>query len=187
MSEQISPKELEHYKIVLNAWVLSRLEKDKAILTLSSAGIGLLVTLITKFGVKSQCELLLYTFGILIFIVAAGCIVAIFHFNANHLKKVVKEEESESPFLQFLDKAAATLFILGLVNLFAIGLLSATNSYFTSKEVVMSEKKGGQTFGMNESFDGIADLKPDKPEKNPSPNIAENDTSNDVDSVGGKK
>jgi len=151
---------LEYYKVILSAWVTTRLEKDKAILTLSSAAIGLLVTLLAKFGVQSRCEYLLYVLGILVFIVSASLIVLIFHYNSVHLERVARDKEQSSPTLQILDKSAAVLFIIGLIIFFCIGLLSAANSYSNLKrEVSMHEKKVVLPSQIR-SFDGIANLRP---------------------------
>jgi hypothetical protein len=153
---------LEHYKAILSAWVATRLEKDRAILTLSSAAIGLLVTLLAKFGVQSKSEFLLYVLGILVFIVSASLIVLIFHYNSVHLERVARDKEQSSPMLQILDKSAAVLFVIGLIILFCIDLLSAANSYSNSKrEVSMHEKKVVlPSQYRTDSFDGIANLKP---------------------------
>ena len=37
-------KDVEYYSHLVNSWITTRMEKDKAILTLSTAGLGVLVS-----------------------------------------------------------------------------------------------------------------------------------------------
>ena len=53
-------KEIALYSAVVQAWAGTRMEKDRSILNLSAAGIGLLVTLLTTVGVTARCQLVLY-------------------------------------------------------------------------------------------------------------------------------
>ncbi|WDT74288.1 MAG: hypothetical protein MPW16_13610 [Candidatus Manganitrophus sp.] len=43
-------KELAFYEATVNAWITTKFEKDKHLLTLSLAAIGLLITLLTTVG-----------------------------------------------------------------------------------------------------------------------------------------
>ena len=57
---QDSPKDVAFYSTVAQAWVATRMEKDKTLLSLATAGIGLLATLLTTAGASSLRQLFLY-------------------------------------------------------------------------------------------------------------------------------
>lgn len=43
-------KNIAHYSVLLDAWIQTRTERDKTLVTLSAAGVGLLVTILTTAG-----------------------------------------------------------------------------------------------------------------------------------------
>ena len=57
---QHAQKEIAFYSKVVEAWVATRMEKDKTLLSLATGGIGLLVTLLSTLGASSPTQLLLY-------------------------------------------------------------------------------------------------------------------------------
>lgn len=54
---EIEGKNIAYYQSHVDAWFLTRLEKDKAIFTVSSVGIGFLATILTTVGIKHIYEL----------------------------------------------------------------------------------------------------------------------------------
>jgi hypothetical protein len=46
-------KEVEYFAAIANAWVNTRVEHDKSLLTLSAGGIGLLITLLSTVGIET--------------------------------------------------------------------------------------------------------------------------------------
>ena len=53
-------KEVAYYTALVDAWINTKMERDKSLLSLATAGIGLLVTLLTTVGITSGIMYLLY-------------------------------------------------------------------------------------------------------------------------------
>ncbi len=56
---ELEGKNIAHFSVMLSAWVQTKMERDKTLVTLSSAAIGLLITLITTVGVNDWYELVI--------------------------------------------------------------------------------------------------------------------------------
>src|SRR4051812_12163082 len=65
-------KQVAFYGAVVTAWVETAMEKDKTLLSLSTGGIGLLVTLLTTVGPSSNDELWWYAAAGTCFVLAVG-------------------------------------------------------------------------------------------------------------------
>src|ERR1700733_4671800 len=53
VEEEHQKHELAHYAATVTAWFNTKMEHDKSLLTLSTAAVGVLITLVTKFPVSS--------------------------------------------------------------------------------------------------------------------------------------
>lgn len=126
------------YSATLNAWYTTKLERDKNILGLSAAAIGLLVTLVTTVGVYSIYTASIYVLAVLSFLVSIICILSVFNRNADHLEKLIKYEEDKSEILNFLDKLSTGSFILGVIFTLLVGLFSGMYN-LNKKEMAMSK------------------------------------------------
>jgi hypothetical protein len=119
-------KDVAFYSAVVGAWVETRMERDRSLLALSSAGIGLLVTLLTTVGVTESWQLILYGLDSLAFGIGIVTAVLIFQRNAEYLKQLTQNgDASGDPWLVQLDRVILVSFIFGMVLLAAIGLSSA--------------------------------------------------------------
>jgi hypothetical protein len=89
-------KSIEFYSQLINAWFQYRMEFDKSIMTLSIAGIGVLITFMSTFGIKNVncCILALYIMSILFFISTIILILIIFILNTNQINKYLQKNES---------------------------------------------------------------------------------------------
>lgn len=169
-------KKVEFYSACVNAWFNTKLEYDKSVLALSTGGIGLLLGLLNAFGLSDLFSLGFYVLAIVSFVVSIVCVLAVFHFNASHVEKVIQGEESDSFVLSVLDKFAVWSFALGVFFVAFVAVSSALNLY--KKEIKMSQNKSksglvGDSFnGMKrldvsaksgKSFNGVAAIQP-KPE-----------------------
>lgn len=126
-------KELAFCAAAVQAWVATRMEKDRTILGLSTAGIGLLTTLLTSVGPSSGFQLALYSAAGLSFIVAIVCAVVVFDRNADHLRDVLKDQrKGDDPRLQRLDWVLFLSFLLGVV-LTGVVAVSAGFSHLGAK------------------------------------------------------
>lgn len=156
MSDQ--EKELHFYSAVVNAWFSTRAELDRSLLTLSAAGIGLLVTLLSTIGVASVEGVVLYVAALLSFLVCLGAVLWIFARNANHLQEIVHSDAPTDKVLGALDVTAAISFLVAAVLSCIIGIATAVQS-FRSHEVSMSEDQKSHGLAQD-SFNGATNMRP---------------------------
>lgn len=113
--ELINNKNVEFYSHLVNGWITTRMEKDKAILTLSTAGLGVLVAFFNNIVYSDITSLLLYGLSLIFFIVAIISGVWILSENADYCEAIIKEEEAKNEkLIDILDKSLIYSFILGL-------------------------------------------------------------------------
>lgn len=159
-------KKIQYYSALVQAWLDTKIERDKSLLALSTAGIGLLITLLTTVGASSNYSIILYCIAIFCFLVCIIAVLIIFKRNAEHLKQVIKNKESTDPVLKKLDKISFISFILGILLSCILGISTGINSLPKSREAKMSKEKSANTMVNKgkkyekKSFDGISDLKP---------------------------
>ena len=119
-------KEIALYSAVVQAWAGTRMEKDRSILNLSAAGIGLLVTLLTTVGVTARCQLVLYILAMIGFGIAILTALWIFSKNATYLKQVAKSNKvGDDKTLVRLDRVLIIAFLVGITMLVTIGIVTA--------------------------------------------------------------
>jgi hypothetical protein len=109
-------KEVEYYSHLVNGWITTRMEKDKAILTLSTAGLGVLVSFFNNISANHYLSLILYGLALLCFIISIISGVWILSANAEYCEAVIGEEEepANGKLIDCLDKFLMGSFILGL-------------------------------------------------------------------------
>ncbi len=162
----IHEKKVQYYGALVQAWLNTKLERDKSILALSTGAIGLLITLLTTVGVSSNVSIILYFLAICCFLVCIIAVLLIFNRNAEHLKQVAKNEAESDPKLKKLDKISFRSFIFGIILSCVIGVSSGFDTLHKSREAKMSKEKSTKTLVNDgkgyekKSFDGISDLEP---------------------------
>jgi hypothetical protein len=121
MTDQ-TPDDKEWDRILRQAWITSSLERDKAIITLSSAGLALLVAFITRvtghhcvIGVILFIGLVGFTASI---IAGVGCL----HVNRAIILRELKREQEQD--YSLFDKILIAGFVVGVVSIFLIGLVT---------------------------------------------------------------
>ncbi len=159
-------KEIEFYAATVGAWLSTKFELDKSLLTLSTGAIGLLVTLLTSIGATSVEGLVLYFTALLSFLVCVVSILLVFKRNAKHLEDIVSETQSSDPLLKSLDTSAAISFVFGVILTLIIGGTAAINQ-FIQKEIKMSktENKTIHNVAVGDSINGLEALRPASKEK----------------------
>ncbi|WP_429118261.1 hypothetical protein [Aeromonas veronii] len=117
----------------------TRLETDKSVLTLATAALGLIVTLLTSSHVKDFCTLIAFVSSALLFVVCVVSVLFIFDFNA----KYIASQGSNDKALKILDFVARFTFSLGVVvTLCAAANVSIKNVERNIKETIeMTDKK----------------------------------------------
>ena len=148
-------KKIEFYSESVAAWYNSRLEHDKSLLTLSAAGVGALVALLTTIGVKGKIEFAMYVFALASFLTCIFSTLFIFKHNSTYIEKVIQDKaETSDPTLSKLDQAALWSFLVGVTLTAGIGLIAAFNS---SGESMAKETKNL----FQDSFNGSLKLSPE--------------------------
>jgi hypothetical protein len=193
-----SQKEVAFYGNIVNAWIQTRMELDRTLIYISSAGIGFLITLLAnKEGINTTDFLVFLAAFIAFFIVIILC-VAIFHRNATHLEALLQNDKAKDRWLDALDCAAKGFFILALFCTLLIGVLTYSNQLYQinkntggntmsenrSKELLnkIDEGSSGETRPSFEKLDekslsGLGNLKPDTQTNNDSDNTNDNQNS----------
>ncbi len=133
-------KDVAFYSAALQAWYTTRFERDKHLLSLSTAGIGLLVTLLTTVGAGSGYTVVMYVCALVPYISCMIAVLLIFQRNSDHLQNVVQGKDESDPILRILDKFASSAFIVGVVFTMLVGCFSAMDQH-NSKESSMSKDK----------------------------------------------
>ncbi|HIF5828865.1 TPA: hypothetical protein ACY4P9_004811 [Vibrio parahaemolyticus] len=144
----------------LNAWYATKLERDKHLFSISSVGLGLLVTLATTIGFNSIYAAIMFCLAVFAFLACICAVLWIFNANADHLVKAVAGSDEPSQLLSILDRTAWISFLLGMVFSVILGVFSAIDN--VNKEPIMSDKKTTEItfngFSM-ESFNKIANMR----------------------------
>lgn len=170
-------KKVAYYSAAVTAWFTTSLEYDKSLLTLSAAGIGLHLTLLTTVGLKSAEGLVLYIGAILCFAASLLAVLRVFRLNQKHIEDIVSSKTTGTdPVLARLDLFAIVSFGVGVVLTAIVGISAAIYSY-SEKDKPMTEKQqpthGVPTFdnvngaarlqpttSLEKSFNGAASLQP---------------------------
>ncbi|MBF0165285.1 MAG: hypothetical protein HQM01_12430 [Magnetococcales bacterium] len=118
-------KDKIYYEVCLNGWIQTKMERDKSLLTISSAAIaGLIGVLNTDIG-NSFDKKVCIAFAVLFFSACLFVVIVIFNKNSEYLQAVVKEENSEKveKRLIILDLSAFYFFISGAIFVILLGVM----------------------------------------------------------------
>lgn len=163
--DNYNEKNVAFYSATLSAWYTTKFEKDKHLLSLSTAAIGLLVTLATTIGTSAACIAVMYVLALLSFLICVMSVLSIFGRNSKHLEDLVKGTADKDPVLSALDKLASSSFVFGIIFTLLIGLFSGIENY--SKEESTMAKDTEKMVTTNEgslkkSVEGAAAMRPSK-------------------------
>ncbi|MCK9189493.1 hypothetical protein [Acidithiobacillus sp.] len=154
-------KEVEFYSQGMAAWFGTALEHDKSLLTLSVAGIGVLVS-VMQTAIDSVASFLLYVGAIFAFMLCLVFVLMIFRRNKKHIIDVFNRQITADPFLVVLDSAASCSFFIAMLLSAALGISSAINT-FSDKGNEMSNDKTKSTSKPVAAYDGFNDVGKLKP------------------------
>jgi hypothetical protein len=119
-------KDVQYYAACVNAWHNSALEHDKNLLTLSSGGIGLLITLLNTVGASSCLMVSCYVIAIFAFLVCLTSVLIIFKRNRKYIEQIINNnKEDKDDILSVLDYIAIISFGIGVLFSGFIGILAA--------------------------------------------------------------
>lgn len=89
--DELKGKNVAHYSVLLGAWIHTKMEHDKTLVTVSIGGIGYLISVLTLVGVKSMWEIPLFLGGFGGFLITLFTALEIYKANAQHLEKELRE------------------------------------------------------------------------------------------------
>ena len=153
-------KDIEYYSNSVNAWFNTKLERDKSILAISAGALGLLITLLTAFGVNNLTELIIYFAAIFFFMLAIVFMVIIFNRNASYLSKLNEGKSDKDSILTVLDHIGFWSFILGIIFSFIIGCSLILSSLNINTEVKMAKETKETRVKIKKSFNNASSMKP---------------------------
>lgn len=169
--KELQGKNVAYYSAMLSAWIQTKMEHDKTLVTISSAAIALLVTLGTVVGVRSACEIAVFMIGIISFIVCIGITLRVYQLNSKLIEQELRDDETKRPRLKRYDRFAWTMFLVGMVSLGVIGVVAVFNKYQEIRSRDMSNDRARQLIDTTptekRSMDGIGQLKPRPSEGEP--------------------
>lgn len=151
-------KQVEFYSQGVAAWFNSALEHDKSLLTLSVAGIGVLVSLMPS-SINSLCSLFLYVAAILAFTICLVSVLTIYKRNKKHILDVIAGDAKNDSLLEILDTTASFSFFIAMLLSGMLGISSAITIY-NEKGNKMANEKNTKAVVTYDSVNGIAQLKP---------------------------
>ena len=140
---ELRDRRVAYYSAWLGAWIKTRMEKDKQLLTLSALATGLLVTALKN--PETAFEFVIWATAALCFIVVMILILLIFGKNADYIevlitedyaeesdkKQIQEQERKKTKELNRLTKWAFGIFILG--GALTIFLVLAQSGFILTK------------------------------------------------------
>lgn len=167
---ELEGKNVAHYSVLLSAWIQTRMERDKTLVTLSAAAIGLLVTILTTVGARSTWEIPLYGVSVVSFLVTIWSALVVYQLNSEHIEHAIQGGSERDPRLKKYDKRSLRAFVTGCVSALFIAIVSASFQISKAEEHDMSRKNrtgqgAGEKVHIKKSVDGVTSLNPNRKEK----------------------
>ena len=162
---ELEGKNIAHYSVLLSAWIETKMERDKTLVTLSAAAIGLLVTILTTVGAKHFWEIPLFAFAVISFLVTIWSSLTIYQLNSEHLEEAIRGSSGKDPRLEKYDKRSVGAFIIGSIAALLIGVSSASCELINLKvnkmtnQQKLSSNSEKRTIS-RDSIDGVTKLNP---------------------------
>ena len=117
-------KELAYYSALVSAWIETKMEFDKSLVMLSAGGIGLLITILSTVGVKTELELILYGGAFISFLLCVVSCLLIFNRNTRLIENSIRSKSLKKHRLNWLDIIAPTSFLSGILFSISIGVIA---------------------------------------------------------------
>jgi len=160
-SDETGQQKIQFYGASVAAWFNTALEHDKSILTLSAAGIGLLVTLLTTTGISGAALLSLYIASVVSFLLSICGVLLIFKRNKYHIEQIISGKSKDADaVLSKLDTLVILAFAFGVVFSALIGISAGISSYVQRVQAMKESKVVPGQQVANDSFNSMAKLQP---------------------------
>jgi len=160
--KELEGKNVAYYQTLLSAWIHTRMERDKTVIMLSMAAIGLLVTILTVIGISGVWQRILVVCAFVGFVGAIWIGLRIYELNAAHLVDSLKGGSGKDLKLERFDKWSKAFFYFGIISMIILGLVAS----FNRKEGSMTDKEqnpkqdSSQKEQLKESVNGVQKLSP---------------------------
>lgn len=146
-------KDIQNYSVQLTAWFNTKLEKDKSIITISSAAIGLLVTILTSKGISSLWQVSFYLLSFASFLVAIITAIDILDKNAEQIEKDLTAKGNINKILGRSDLIIKRAFYAGIIFTILLGGSYGVSQYVKEKgEKKMAAERIKADQEKNESY-----------------------------------
>jgi len=155
---ELEGKNISQYSVLLQAWIDTRMERDKTLVTLSAAGIGLLLTILTTVGVPYLWVTILYAISFTGFLITIWTALKIYQRNSVHIENELKGLPGKDQMLEKFDRLSVRAFLTASIFAISIGLVSAGSQFIDTGVDQMAKKV--QTSDGTRSLNGIGDLRP---------------------------
>ena len=172
--KELEGKNVQYYSVLLTAWINTKMEHDKTLITLSAAAIGLLITILTTKTVIQTWLVWIYIFAFVGYLITIYAALIIYQRNSLHIEKELKGQSGKDPHLERLDKLCLYSFSLATLAFILIGVFTATLK-IKEEKTKMAEDKNQHEIAGNRSLNGISNV---RPENNQSPGSANSNQSN---------
>ena len=117
-----SQKKVAYYSALVNAWIQTKMEVDKTLIIISSAGIGFLITIISKLDINNVTELIIYLSAFISFFIVIITCVEVFRKNAVYIKNIIDEKDDNHKSLDTYSFVAKLFFTLALIFILILGI-----------------------------------------------------------------
>lgn len=121
--KELEGKNIAHYSVSLSALYQTERELNKTLTILSTAGIGLLVTILTTVGVQHWWEMFLYCGAFVGFLVTICSALIVYHLNSKYIENTIRGDASENPKLKRWGRLSFFAFIIAVLLVIGIGIV----------------------------------------------------------------
>ncbi|CAE6706822.1 hypothetical protein [Paraburkholderia nemoris] len=121
LNELKKAKAIEFFAAAQAAQFDARLELDKSLLTLSSAGIAAFVALLTTVGPGTNFVAYCSCVAIVFFVIVIGVVLVAFAMSANYLEELLSDGSPSGAWLKRLDWVARACFVASVIASAAAG------------------------------------------------------------------
>lgn len=173
-NQELIHKNVAFYQTFLNAWVGSRMEKDKQILTLSALAIGLLMAM--RGDVSDVLAFLIWLFAGGAFVISMLIILIIFRQNSDYIEQIIRDDDTEKKLsiekslnrktvLSFWCFLAGVILTISLAVYSSGFVIAKEDNVVTDKKIKLEEGLGGASklapsAPLKKGLEGADNLKP---------------------------
>jgi hypothetical protein len=125
--EERRDKRVAYYAALVEAWLGTRMEKDRTLLALSAGGLALLANFLAS-GPRASCaQQILYTLGAIGFLAAVLALLAVLTRNTRVLEDAMKGGDGTDTIMEVLDGLAMVGFITGALATAVLAFIINSN------------------------------------------------------------